>query len=304
MSVEQDLTSVQSIEALNKIQLLRGRTGNIVRVLSERQAVIRDKVYGDITFTEDVLTLSVEEQGSGFRSYFPMGKLVYFDIEVDDARFVRCTNIWMKKKQKPDLNCSQPISIPLQTENLVGTREYKGTVIKILPPFAFLVELDDLKIPVFVFNQSFKPSRHAPKLQRDELVSHYVSKGDKVYVKVYRNKERKKFEWSAWDAWMEDSNASEPSTRSEDSLCIITKKRRRKRTRKTKEKKLIMKGRLSFVDTETAHLESTDCNGTVFFHRRNAFLFGVPMERLSLDCIFRIGMVVVLKFEHSNIIIL
>jgi hypothetical protein len=303
MSVEQDSTSVQSNEALSKIQVLRGRTGNIVRVLSERQAVIRDKVYGDITFTEDVLAFSVEEKGIGFRSSFPIGKLVYFDIEVDDAGFVKCTGVWMKKKQKPDLNCSQPSSIPLQTGNLVENREYQGTVIKILPPFAFLVELDDSKIPVFVINQAFKPNRHAPKLQRGELVHHYIAKGDKVYVKVYRNSARKKFEWSAWDAWMEDSKAPEPSTRSEDPVYVITKKPRRKRTRKTREKILIMKGRLSFVDTETAHLESTDCNGTVFFHRRNAFLFGVPLEGLRLDHIFRIGMVVVLLCEHSNIII-
>jgi hypothetical protein len=293
MSIEQDSASVQSNEALNKIQVLQGRAGNIVRVLSERQAVIKDKVYGDITFTEDVFTFSMEEKGIGFRSYFPIGKLVYFDIEVDDAGFVRCTDVWMKKRQKPDLSCSQPISIPLQTENLVGNREYKGTVIRMLPPFAFLVQLDDSKISVFVLNKDFKPNPHASKLKRDELVGHYVSKGDKVYVKVYRNSAIKRYEWSAWDAWMEDSNASEPSRRSEDAVYVITKKRRRKRTRKTKEKPLIMKGRLSFVDTETAHLESTDCNGTVFFHRRNAFLFGVPMEGLSLHHIFRIGMIVV-----------
>lgn len=297
MSVHQDLI-------LNKIKVMQGRAGNIVRVLSERQAVIRDKVYGDITFTEDVLAFSVEEKGIDFRSYFPIGEQVYFDIEVNDARFVRCTSIWKKKKQKRDLNCSQRISIPHQTENLVGNREYKGTVIKMLPPFAFLVELDDSKIHVFVCNYSFKPNRQAPNLQRDEIVSNYVSKGDKVYVKVYRNSARKKFEWSAYDAWMEDSNTSEPSTRSDDSMCIIRKKRQRKKTCKTKEKSLIMKGRLSSVDTETALLESTECYGTVFFHRRNAFLFGVPMERLSLNYIFKIGMVVVLKFEHRNIIIL
>jgi hypothetical protein len=303
MSVEQDSSFVWSSEALSKIQVLRGRTGSIVRVSSEREAVIRDKVYGDIAFTEDVVAFSVEENGIGFRSSFPIGKLVYFDIEVDDAGFVRCTDIWMKKKQKPYFNCSQPISVPTQTGNLVGNKEYQGTVIRMLPPFAFVVELDNSKIPVFVINQAFKPSRHAPKLQSDEPVSHYVSKGDKVYVKVYRRSIRKKFEWSARDAWMEDSKASEPSTRSEDPVCIIKRKRQHKRTRKTKEKILIMKGRLSFVGTETAHLESTDCNGTVFFHRHNAFLFGVPMEGLCLDNVFRIGMVVVLKCEHSNIII-
>lgn len=296
--------SVHQGSILNKIKVMRGRAGNIVGVLSEREAVIRDKVYGDITFTEDVLAFSVEEKGIDFRSYFPIGTQVYFDIEVNDARFVRCTSIWMKKKQKPDLNCSQPISVPHQTEDLVGNREYKGTVIKMLPPFAFLVELDDSKIHVLVCNRSLKPSRQAPNLQRDEIVSDYVSKGDKVYVKVYRNSARKKFEWSAYDAWMEDSNTSEPSTKSEDSMRIITKKRRRKRTQKTKEKTLIMKGRLNFVDTETALLESTDCNGAVFFHRRNAFLFGVAMERLSLNYIFKIGMFVVLKFGHSSIIIL
>jgi hypothetical protein len=143
-----------------------------------------------------------------------------------------------------------------------------------------------------VFNQAFKPNHHAPKLRRDEPVSCYVSKGDKVYIKVYRNSAGKEFEWSAWDAWMEDTNASEPSTRSEDPVSRITKQQH-KGTRKAKEKKLIMKGRLSFIAAETAHLESTDCSGTVFFHRDSAFLFGVPMEGLRLDHIFRIGMVVV-----------
>jgi hypothetical protein len=143
MSVEQDSISVQKDEVLNNIQVLRGRTGNIVKVLSDRQAVIRDKVYGDITFTEDVLKYSVGKKGTGFRSYFPIGKLVYFDIEVDDAGCIKCIGIWINKKQKPDLSCSQPIPIALQTENLVESKVYKGTVIKMRPPFAFVVEVDD-----------------------------------------------------------------------------------------------------------------------------------------------------------------
>jgi hypothetical protein len=303
MSIEQDSISVQSSEAFGNVQILRGRTGNIVKILSENQAVIRDKVYGDIAFSEDVIALSVKKKGSGFRSYFHIGELVYFDIEVDDAGHVRCTGIWIKKKQEADFNCSQPISLSLQTD-LVINKEYKGTVIKMRPPFAFVVELDSPKIPVFVFNQAFKMSRHAPKLQRDEPVTHYISKGDKVYVKVYRNKGKKEFEWSAWDAWMDDSNANETNTKTGDGICRITKKKRRQRTCKSKEKTMFMKGRLSFIGTETAHLESTDCNGIVFFHRDNAFLFGVPVKGLRLDHIFQLGMVVILKCEHSSIIIL
>jgi hypothetical protein len=301
MLVGQDSVSVQNNRALSNIQVLRGRTGSVVEVLSERQAVFRDKVYGDITFTEDVL---VDGKGTDFRSHFPIGNLVYFDIEVDDAGRVRCTTIWMKKKQKEDFSCSQSISIPLQTGNLVVNKEYKGTVIRMLPPFAFVMEVDSSKIPVFVFNQAFRTNRHAPKLQENEPVGHYVSKGDTVYVKVYRRSGGKKFEWSAWDAWLEDSNASELSTRSEEPVCRIIKSKQRKRTRVTKKKNISMKGRLSFIGTETAHLESTDCNGIVFFHRDNAFLFGVPIKGVRLDHVFRIGMVLILKCEHNSIIIL
>jgi hypothetical protein len=301
MLVEQDSVSVQNNKALSNIQVLRGRTGRVVKVLSERQAVIKDKVYGDITFTEDVL---VEGKGTDFRSHFPIGKLVYFDIEVDDAGHVRCTGIWMRKKKEADISCSQSISIPLQTGNLVVNKEYKGTVIRMLPPFAFVMEVDSSKIPVFVFNRAFSTNRHAPKLQQHEPISHYVSKGDTVYVKVYRHSGRKQFEWSAWDAWLEDSNASEPSARSEDPVCRIIKKKQHKRTCATKKKTVFMKGRLSFIGTETAHLESTDCKGIVLFHHDNAFLFGVPLKGLRLDHIFRIGMVVILKCEHNSIIIL
>jgi hypothetical protein len=303
MSVEQDSVSVQNNEAWSNIEVLRGRTGIVVKVLSERQAVIRDNVYGDFTFTDDVVAFSEEEKGTDFISHFPVGKVVYFDIEVDDAGCVRCTEIWMKKKQKADFSCSDCISVPLQTGDLVENKEYKGKVIKMRPPFAFVVEVGSSKMPVFVFNQAFRTNRNAPKLQKDEPVSHYVSKGDTVCVKVYRRSGRKEFAWSAWDAWLEDSNASEPSTRSEDPFCRVIKKRR-KRTLKTKQKTSFMKGRLRFLDTETAHLESTDCNDIVFFHRDNAFLFGVPIKGLRLDHIFRIGMVVILKCEHSSIIIL
>jgi hypothetical protein len=300
MSVKQDSVSIQNDETSCNIQVLRGRTGNIIKVLSDRTAVFRDKVYGDVTFTEDEVKFSVEQKGNDFRSYFPVGRVVYFDIEVDDVRNVKCIHIWVSRKQESDLRSSEPVSFTHQTANLIARKVYKGTVIKMLYPFAFVVEVDDSKIPVFVFNQTFKPNRHAAKLRRDEPISLYVSKGDTVYVKAYRNSPGKKWEWSAWDAWMEDSNTSEPSTSSEDSSCKKTKKRQRKRTRKTKERTCIMKGKLGFVGSEASHLVSTECNNTVFFHRDNTFLFGVPMKGLRLDEIFKTGMILILKYEHDD----
>jgi hypothetical protein len=169
-------------------------------------------------------------------------------------------------------------------------------------PFAFVVEVDSNKIPVFVINKAFKPSRDAAKLCDDQPISLYVSKGDTVYVRVYRRLPKKKIEceWSASEAWMEESNIPEPSTRSDNPCCGIIKKRKRKRTNKTEKKFPNLKGKLSFVDSEIAHLESTDCSGTVFFNHGNAFLFGVPMKGLRLDHIFRTGMVLCVEFEPKR----
>jgi hypothetical protein len=289
MSVEQDTVSVQNDETSNVIQL-RGRTGNIVEVLSNRRAVLRDKIYGDVTFTKNEVKFSQEQKGINFRRYFPIGRVVYFDIEVDNVRNVKCTAVWVSKKQESKSSHSQPISVTHETEEFVESAVYKGTVIQVRYPFAFVVEVDDPKMSVFVFNQAFKPTRHAEKLRRDEPVSLYVFKGDTVYVKVYRNKAGKEFEWSAWDAWMEGSSASEPSTSSKDLLCQETNKRQRKRKRKTKKGTCVMKGKLSTVGSVTAQLVSAECNDTVFFHRDNAFLFGVPMKELRLYEVLRKGM--------------
>jgi hypothetical protein len=300
MSVKQDSGIVQNDKTSCDIEVLRGRTGNVIKVLSNRMAVLRDKVYGDVIFTEDEVKFSVKEEGNCFRSCFPIGKVVYFDIEVDDAKNVKCIGIWVSRKKESNVTCSPPISLKHQIVNLIANKVYKGKVIKMRHPFAFVVEVDDSKVPVFVFNQAFKPNLNAAKLHRNEPVSLYVSNGDTVYVKVYRNSAEKEFEWSAWDAWMEDSNASEPDTSSEDPSCVKKKKRQRKRSRKNKEGTCIMKGKLTFVGSETAHLVSTECNDTVSFHRDNAFLFGVCMKGLRLDEIFRAGMIFTLKYEHDN----
>lgn len=294
MSVKQDSVSVQIDKTPLNVQVLRGRTGNIVKVLSDRTAVFRDKVYGDVTFTEDEVKFSVVQKGSGFRSYFPEGRVVYFDIEVDDVRNVKCINIWVSRKQESNSSSSQPISYTHHTAKLIDHTVYRGTVIKMRCPFAFVVEIDDSKNLVFVFNQAFKPNQHAGKLRRDEPVSLYVSKGDTVYVKVYKNTSGKEFEWSAWDAWMEGDDALLSSTSSKK------KKQQRKRTRKSEGKTCTMKGQLGFVGIEAAHLVSAECNDTVFFHRDVAFLFGVPMKGLRLDQIFRTGMIFTLKYEHDN----
>jgi len=287
MSVKEGAVSVQRSETSHNIQVLRGRTGNIVKVDSDRTAIVRDKQYGDFTFTEDILKFSMKEEGMSFKSCFPVGTTVYFDIEVG-VQGVKCLKIWVSKKQNPEFSCSQPSSPTPRASILLTKMTYRGAVIKMLFPFAFVVELDSSKIPVFVINTSFKPNRHAAKLCGDQPVSLYVSKGDTVYVRVYRRL-GKKFEWSACEAWMEESNTPEPSTRSDDPFCRQIKKQQHKRTNKTEKKICNLKGKLSFVGSEIAHLESTDCSGTVIFNRDNAFLFGVPMKGLRLDQIFRTG---------------
>lgn len=297
MSVKEDSVPVQKSVPSHKIQVLRGRTGNIVKVLSDRTAVFRDRTYGDITFTEDVLKLSMKKEGISFRSYFPVGKTVYYDIEVAIGH-VKCLSLWVSKNETPNFSCPQPSSSTPQRGTLRTNVEYRGTVIKMLLPFAFVVEVNSCKIPVFVFNTAFKPNHRAANLRRDQPVSLYVTKGDTVYVTVYRRSPGtvhrrspgKEFEWSACKAWMEESNIPEPSTSSEDPFCKIIKKWQHRGTP-------IMKGKLSFVGPETACLESTDCNSTVSFHRGNAFLLGVPVKGSRLDHIFRTGIVLGLECE-------
>jgi len=290
MSVKEGVVSVQKSKTSHNIKVLRGRTGNIVKVESDRTAIFRDKQYGNITFTEDILKFSMKEEGMSFRSCFPVGTTVYFDIEVG-VQGVKCLSIWVSKKQNFDFSCSQPSSASPQAGILLKNMTYRGTVIKMLLPFAFVVEVDSSNIPVFVINKAFKPNRHAAKLCGDQPVSLYVSKGDTVYVRVYKRSPGRKFEWSAWDAWMEESNTPEPSTRSDNPFCGKIKKRQQKRTNKTEKKIRNLKGKLSFVASEVALLESTDCSSTVIFNRDNAFLFGVPMKGLRLDQIFRPGMI-------------
>jgi hypothetical protein len=300
MSVKEGAVSVQKSETSGHIQVLRGRTGNIVKVGSDRTAIFRDKIYGNIKFTEDVLKFSMEEGGIDFQICFPVGRIVYYDIEVG-AKDVKCLSVWVSKNQKPDFSHPQPSSSAPQAGILLKGVKYKGTVVKMLFPFAFVVEVDSCKIPVFVINTVFKPNLHAAKLCGYQAVSLYVSKGDTVYVRVYRRSPgKKKFEWSAWEAWMEESNTPKPSTSSDDPLCRITKKQQCKRTHKAENKTRISKGKLSFVGPEILHLESTDCSGTVVFHRDNAFLFGVPMKGLRLDRIFRTGMVLCVEFKHKR----
>jgi hypothetical protein len=299
MSVKEGAVSVQRSKTSHNVQVLRGRTGNIVKFGSDRTAVVRDKKYGDITFTEDILKFSLKEEGMSFRSFFPVGRIVYFDIEIS-VQGVKCLSVWVSKKQNPDFSCCQPISSEPQAGILLTNKKYRGTVTRMLLPFAFVVEVDGSKIPVFVFNKAFKPNRHAPKLHGDQPVSLYVSKGDTVYVRVYRRSPGKKmFEWSAWDAWMEESNTPDSSTRSDNPFCRIIKKWQCERTYKTEKKIPNLKGKLSFVDSEIAHLESTDCSGTVLFNRGNAFLFGVPMKGLRLDQIFRTGIVCMLNLSPN-----
>jgi len=64
---------------------------------------------------------------------------------------------------------------------------------------------------------------------------------------------------------MEESNTPKPSTSSDEPFGRIIKKRKRNKKRKTKKNIPTLKGKLSFVGSEIAHLESTDCSGTVFF---------------------------------------
>jgi len=127
-----------------------------------------------------------------FRSCFPVGRIVYLDIEVG-VQGMKCLSIWVSKKQNPDFSCSQPSSSTPQTDILLTNSEYKGTVIKMLFPFAFVVEVDSSKIPIFVINKAFKPKHHAAKLCGNQPVSLYVSKGDTVYVRIYRRSSEKKY---------------------------------------------------------------------------------------------------------------
>ena len=99
---------------------------------------------------------------------------------------------------------------------------------------------------------------------------------------------------------MEESNTPEPSTRSDDPFCGKIRKEQRKRTCKTEKKICNLKGKLNFVGSEIAHLESRDCSCTVIFNRDNAILFGVPMKGLRLDQIFRTGMVLCVEFEPKR----
>jgi len=59
MSVKEGAVSVQWHKTSHNVWVLRGKTGNIVKVKSDRTAIIRDKKYGDITFTEDILKFSM-----------------------------------------------------------------------------------------------------------------------------------------------------------------------------------------------------------------------------------------------------
>ena len=222
MSVKEGAVSVQKSKPCN-IRVLTGRTGNIVKVGSDRTAIVKDKKYGDITFTEDMLKFSMKEDGMSFGSCFPVGRIVYFDIEVG-VRSVKYLSIWVSKKQNPDFCCSQPSSSTPQAGILLTNRKYRGTVISMLFPFAFVVEVDGSKIPILVLNKPFKPNCHAAKLCCDQPVTLYVSKGGTVYVRLYRRSPGKKIEWTTWEAWMEEINTPEPSTRSDDHSCGIIKK--------------------------------------------------------------------------------
>ena len=93
MSVKEGAVSVQKSKPCN-IRVLTGRTGNIVKVGSDRTAIVKDKKYGDITFTEDMLKFSMKEDGMSFGSCFPVGRIVYFDIEVG-VRSVKYLSIWV-----------------------------------------------------------------------------------------------------------------------------------------------------------------------------------------------------------------
>ena len=299
MSDKEGAVSVQRSETSHNVQILRGRTGHIVEVGSDRTAIVRDKKYGDITVTKDIIKFPMKEEGMSFRSCLPVGRIVHFDVEVG-VQGVKCLSVWVSKNQNADFSCSQPSSSSPQAGVLLTNMTYRGTVIRMFFPFAFVVEVDSSKIPVLVINRAFKPNRHAAKLCGDQPVSLYVSRGDTVYVKVYRRSRGKKIEWSAWEAWMEESNTPEPSTSSDDPVCSKIKKRQRKRANKTKKKISNLKGKLSFVGSEIAHLESTECSGTVIFNRDNAFLYGVPMKGLRLDQIFRTGMVLCVEFEPKR----
>ena len=193
MSVKEGAVSVQRSKTSHNIRVLRGRTGNIVKVWSDRTAIVRDKKYGDITFTEDILKFSMKEEGMSFSSCFPVGRIVYFGVEVG-VQGVKCLSVWVSKKQNPDFSCSQPSSSSPQAGLLLKNMTYRGTVIKMFFPFASVLEVDSSKIPVFVIDKPFKPNRHAAKLCGDQPVSLYVSKGDTVYVRVYRRSPGKKFE--------------------------------------------------------------------------------------------------------------
>jgi hypothetical protein len=94
MSVKEGAVTVKKSETSGHIQVLRGRTGNIVKVGSDRTAIFRDRIYGNIKFTEDVLKFSMKEEGIDFQSCFPVGSMVHYDIEVG-VKDVKCLSIWV-----------------------------------------------------------------------------------------------------------------------------------------------------------------------------------------------------------------
>jgi hypothetical protein len=173
MSVKEGAVSVQKSETSHNIQVLRGRAGKIVKVGSDRTAVVSDRKYGDITFTEDVLKFSMKEEGMSFRSCFPVGTVVYFDIEVG-VQNVKCLSVWVTKKQNPDFSCSQPSSPAPQSVILLTNGTYRGTVIRMLFPFAFVVEVDSTAIR-FLFLWSTKLSSPATMQQNYVMINLSVS---------------------------------------------------------------------------------------------------------------------------------
>ncbi|KAJ9574527.1 hypothetical protein L9F63_008300, partial [Diploptera punctata] len=237
-----------------------GRTGIIVKV-SDDEAVLRDNIYKNISFTKDVVKFPITNT-SHFKSAFSKNRIVYYDLEVDGTGKAKCKCIWIGRKEELELNKSKaPLQLKLKENGI-----YETTVKRIRSPYAFIVEENVSKVPIFVCNQGFRPNSKSPKLKRDEPVICYVKEGDTVYMSV-RHTPGKEFEWSGWDAWMKDSN--EVSNVKSASM--------------THESNMLI-GKLTHIFKKTGLIEKN-----VFFHRDNAFIYGVPLESIQLDKVFSQG---------------
>ena len=282
MNLNQNSTSVK----------LKGRTGVIVKVETDGTAILRDNIYNNISFGKDVVKSPVKDNAE-FKLKFPEGSIVYYDL-IDTAGEVKCTCIWLgknpekkkakekkaeekkAKEKKAEEKKAEEKKLPLKPYSV-----YVATVIKMRPPYGCIAEENISKAKIYIWNEGFMPKPNSPKLKKEDPIICYVKTGDILHVKV-RHTPGKEFEWSAYDAWMEDSKNSE------DKKSDIFQQKDKHFPAIRAIDKNHLTGIVSRVYHKSGYLENKTPN-PVFFHRENAVLFGIPLRDIQLFKVFSEG---------------